>query len=168
MAEIFVEQRGQQYVALRDKVIVSTGTTQQDTADRAHQLYPSDVVFGEWGRDKWRVVRRASWFRSGRSSKASPFPHLYSPLVRLLLIHVSGTTKLARLPARRRMVVGSCEGFISPKANFSASSWVGLWVDRTSSPEMTTMTSNASPLLRTLAVRPKLSLLKVDNRELFA
>jgi hypothetical protein len=63
MAEIFVEQRGQQYVALRDKVIVSTGTTQQDTADRAHKLYPSDVVFGEWGRDKWRVVRRASWFR---------------------------------------------------------------------------------------------------------
>ena len=26
------------------------------------------------------------------------------------------------------MALGSCEGFISPKANFSASSWVGLWV----------------------------------------
>ena len=63
MAEIFVEQRGYQYVALRDKVIVSTGTTQADTADRAHRLYPGDVVFGEWGRDKWRVVGRASWFR---------------------------------------------------------------------------------------------------------
>ena len=64
MAEIFVEQRGHQYVALRGfKVIVSTGTTQQDTADRAHQLYPGDVVFGEVVRDKWRVVHRASWFR---------------------------------------------------------------------------------------------------------
>ena len=63
MAEIFVKQRGHQYVALRDKVIVSTGTTQQDTADRAHQLYPGDVVFGEVVRDKWRVVHRASWFR---------------------------------------------------------------------------------------------------------
>ena len=46
MAEIFVEQRGHQYVALRDKVIVSTGTTQADTAHRAHRLYPGDVVFG--------------------------------------------------------------------------------------------------------------------------
>ena len=46
MAEIFVEQRGHQYVALRDKVIVSTGTTEADTAHRAHHLYPSDVVFG--------------------------------------------------------------------------------------------------------------------------
>jgi hypothetical protein len=46
MAEIFMEQRGHQYVALRDKVIVSTGTTQADTAHRAHRLYPGDVVFG--------------------------------------------------------------------------------------------------------------------------
>ena len=60
MAEIFVQQRGHQYVALRDKLIVSIGTTQQDTADRAHQLYPNDVVFGEVVRDKWRVVYRAS------------------------------------------------------------------------------------------------------------
>ena len=46
MAEIFVEQRGQQYVALRDKVIVSEGTTEEDTAHRARRLYPGDVVFG--------------------------------------------------------------------------------------------------------------------------
>jgi hypothetical protein len=58
MAEIFVEQRGQQYVALRDKVIVATGTTQHHTADRAHQMYPQDSVSVEGVRDKWRVVHR--------------------------------------------------------------------------------------------------------------
>ena len=48
MAEIFVQQRGpQQYVALRDEEIVSAGTTEEDTARRAHRLYPGDVVFGE-------------------------------------------------------------------------------------------------------------------------
>jgi hypothetical protein len=61
MAEIFVEQRGpQQYVALRCEAIVSTGTTQEDTAQRAHRLYRGDVVFGKQVRtttvgspDKW-------------------------------------------------------------------------------------------------------------------
>ena len=61
MAEIFVEQRGHQHVALRDKVIVSTGTTQTDTAHRAHRLYPGDVVFGVRTRkvgspDEWRRI----------------------------------------------------------------------------------------------------------------
>ena len=64
MAEIFVEQRGpQQYVALRSEAIVSTGTTQEDTAQRAHRLYPGDVVFAKGVRtttvrssDKWRRI----------------------------------------------------------------------------------------------------------------
>ena len=64
MAEIFVQERGpQKYVALRDHVIVSEGTTQEDTAHRAHRLYPGDVVFGERVRtatvgspDKWRRI----------------------------------------------------------------------------------------------------------------
>ncbi len=64
MAEIFVEQRGpQQYVALRCEAIVSEGTTQEDTAHRAHRLYPGEVVFGEHVRtttvgspDRWRRI----------------------------------------------------------------------------------------------------------------
>jgi hypothetical protein len=68
MAEIFVEQRGpQQYVALRCEAIVATGTTQEDTALRAHRLYPGDVVFGKRvrtttieSRDKWSVIHHLS------------------------------------------------------------------------------------------------------------
>ena len=64
MAEIFVQQRGPtQYVALRDEQIVSEGTTQEDTAHRAHRMYPGDVVFGERVRtttaglrDKWSRI----------------------------------------------------------------------------------------------------------------
>ena len=60
MAEIFVEQRGRQYVALRGEEIVSEGTTQEDTAHRAHQLYPGDVVFGDRVR-----TRRSDHLTSG-------------------------------------------------------------------------------------------------------
>ena len=64
MAEIFVQQRGpQRFVALRDHEIVSKGTTQEDTAHRAHRLYPGDVVLGERVRtttvgspDHWRRI----------------------------------------------------------------------------------------------------------------
>ena len=68
MAEIFVEQRGpQQYVALRCEAIVAIGTTQEDTALRAHRLYPGDVVFGKGirtttieSRNKWSVIHHRS------------------------------------------------------------------------------------------------------------
>src|ERR1700761_9243045 len=71
------------------------------------------------------------------------------------------------IPERKKTALGSSDGFIRPEANLSASSWVGLWVDNTSSPESASMTtiSKTLPLLRTFAVSPKLSLLKVANRE---
>ena len=61
--EIFVEERSGKYVALEEGDIVVTGSTQEETGSRAHELKPRATVFGErvrdvstGGRDKWRVL----------------------------------------------------------------------------------------------------------------
>lgn len=64
MAEIFVEQRDGEYVALRNKRIVTRGPTQETAARKAHLLHPNDAILLErvrevktGRRDKWRHWR---------------------------------------------------------------------------------------------------------------
>ena len=64
MAEIFVEQRDGEYVALRNKRTVARGATQATAAQNAHERFPDDTIFLErvrevesGGRDKWRRWR---------------------------------------------------------------------------------------------------------------
>lgn len=62
MAEIFVERKPDStYVARRNKQVVASGSTQAETAAKAHKKFPEDVIFGERVRDtamgspdKWR------------------------------------------------------------------------------------------------------------------
>ena len=61
--EIFVEERSGKYFALEEGRVIATGSTQEETGKRAHELKPGATVFGErvrdvttGGRDQWRVL----------------------------------------------------------------------------------------------------------------
>jgi hypothetical protein len=64
MIEIFVEQKDDgTYRALLNGRTIATGTTQEETCDKSHELRPDAAVFAErvrntkgGSRDKWRRV----------------------------------------------------------------------------------------------------------------
>jgi hypothetical protein len=64
MSNIYVEREDDgTYVAIQNKQVVTTGNTQKETAERAHQRRPDDPVLAErvrmtkdGSRDKWRRI----------------------------------------------------------------------------------------------------------------
>jgi len=61
VANIYVEQEGDGYVAFQNKQPIARGSTQKETAERAHRLRPNDPILAErvrdtdkGHRDKWR------------------------------------------------------------------------------------------------------------------
>lgn len=63
MANVFVEEHNEGWVALQNRQPICYGSTQEQTGATAHTLRPHDTVFGERIRntdvgspDKWRVL----------------------------------------------------------------------------------------------------------------
>jgi hypothetical protein len=63
MANVFVEERVGEYVALEDGSIICRASTQAECGEKAHRLRPKATIFGERVRnttvgspDKWRVL----------------------------------------------------------------------------------------------------------------
>ena len=61
MSNVFVEREGKKYVAIQNKQIIATGSTQAQAINRAHDKRPNDPVLAErvrntdkGSRDKWR------------------------------------------------------------------------------------------------------------------
>jgi hypothetical protein len=63
MANVFVEEHQNGWVALQNRQPICYGRTQAEAGDTAHNIRPNDTVFGErvrdtevGTRDKWRVL----------------------------------------------------------------------------------------------------------------
>jgi hypothetical protein len=68
MANVFVEERNGEYVALENRAVICRGSTQSECGERAHNLRPNATIYGERVRnttvghpDKWRVLHHPKY-----------------------------------------------------------------------------------------------------------